>query len=521
MTEPGEPDATAPVDRAGLQDGAVRGAAWTVIHTLISLPLAFLVNLVVARALGISDYGRLAFLSSVMDVAGGIITLGFGTALIQFGSRYHATGRGDELRHLLSAAQGFRLLVAAPLLSLVVFLVADVDPQMLVLAIVFGILVPSAFDGASACLWIENKSAAGAKIALISSLASSAAVLAVVFTIGTPDAVWATRLVVSGAAVALGLIPISPSYRRAVLQPRLPRGLPSGFWRFTIPTAIAGVIGGLVVSRSEIFFMTWLATPAAVGAFALAYGLASHIFAPAQAFIGPLVPAISSLREIDAGSLAAAFRRTLRAGSTFVGVITAGAVAALALLVPVLYGQQYVSAAPLVVALGISSGLLVVATPVTAFVTSRLSAGELLRANIIALVVDVVLAVTLIPFIDVWGAVIANVGAAATRLLILMRREIELLGLTWGDVAGQSMPATLGALVCVGSWFLARTLGFGVVPACVAVLAGAIGMLTLLRVTRTGLTPGDSASITRTFGARIQRLGRPALALLTQRRDDA
>jgi O-antigen/teichoic acid export membrane protein len=325
---------------------------------------------------------------------------------------------------------------------------------------------------------------------------------------------------VTGAAVALALIPISPEYRRAVLRPRLPRRLPAGFWRFTIPAALAGVVGGLVMSRSEIFFMTWLATPAAVGAFALAYGLASHVFAPAQAFIGPLVPAISGLREIDSEAIAPAFLRTLRAGSTFVGLIIASAVTPLALLVPLLYGADFTSAAPLVLALGISSGLLIVASPVSAFVTARLSAGELLRANLVALAVDASLAITLIPVLGVWGAVIANIGGAGTRLTLLMRQEIRLLGIRWRTVANQALPATMGAGVSVVAWFAAQPLGAGVVPALVAGVVGLGGALGLLTLTRSGLTAADAHSISRPFPGPAGRLAVRALPLVSRRRDD-
>jgi O-antigen/teichoic acid export membrane protein len=519
VPQPAEVQPTAAgVDRARLQDGAVRGATWTVLHTLVSLPVAFVVNLIVARILGVSDYGRLAFLTSLMEVASGIISLGFGSALIQFGSRFHASGHHDELRHLLSAAQGFRLLVAAPLLTAVIVLVVDVPPPMLALAVVFGILVPTALDGAAACVWIENKSAAGAKIALVTSLTSSAAVVVAAVLARTPDAVWATRLVVTGAAVALSLVPISPAYRRAVLRPRLPRGLPAGFWRFAIPAAAAGVVGGLVMSRSEIFFMTWLATPAAVGAFALAYGLAGHLFAPAQAFVGPLIPAISGLRAVDSDALGPAFRRTLRAGSTVVGLLVAAAVSPLALLVTTLYGIEYASAAPVVVVLGISAGLVIVFSPVTAFVTSRLSAGELLRANLVALVVDALLAVTLIPVAGIWGAVVANVGAATIRFSLLVRTEIALLGMRWVEVWTQVRPAVLGAVLCLALWFAARPFGFGIVPAVVAGLVGLAGYVAALRVARTGLTEADAGSIARPFGSRLRPVLRVVLPMLTRSR---
>jgi O-antigen/teichoic acid export membrane protein len=508
------------IDRRGLQDGAVRGATWTVVHTLISLPVAFVVNLVVARILGVADYGRLAFLTSLMEVAGGIISLGFGQALIQYGSKFHASGREDELRHLLSAAQGFRLLVVGPALTLLVILVVDVPAQMLAIAVVFGILVPAALTGASACLWIENKSAAGAKIAIVTSLVTSAAVVVAAVLARTPDAVWATRLVVTGAAVALALFFIKPAYRRAVLRPKLPRGLPEGFWRFALPVAAAGVVGGLVMSRSEVFFMTWLATPAAVGAYALAYGLAGHLFAPAQAFVGPLIPAISGLREIDSAAIAPAFRRTLRASSTVVGIIVAAAVAPLGLLVTTLYGHDYAEASSVVVALGISAGMVIVVSPVTAFVSSRLSAGELLRANLVALVVDAVVAISLIPIIDIWGAVAASICAVVVRFTLLMRGEIALLGIRWREVWRLVRPAALGLALCLVLWFAAQPFDDGFPPALVCGVVGLGGYVMALRLARTGLTEADAASISRPFKGRLRPVIRVVLPMLTRRPAD-
>ena len=505
--------------RRQLQDGAIRGATWTVIHTLVSLPVAFLANLIVARVLGVVDYGRLAFLTALMEVAYGVITLGFGVALVQFGSKAHAAGRHDEVRRMLSAAQGFRLLVAAPLLTVLVLVVADVEPLMMVMAVVFGILVPSAFDGATACLFIENKSAAGAKIALVIALVTQLAVVVVALVVRTADSVWAARLVVGGAGVALALFPIAASYRRAVLRPRLPRGFPAGFWRFTIPFALASVVGSLVLSRSEIFVMQWLANPAALGLFALAFGVAGHVFAPAQAFIGPLVPAVSSLHEVDTAAVAPAFTRTLRAGSTVVALLMASALAALALLVPVLYGEEFRDASPLVLALGIASGLLVVGSPVTAFVSARLSAWELLRANLVALVLDIAVAIALIPVWGAWGAVVANVVGATTRLMLLMRREITLLGLPWRTVARESAPVGLGAIACVIAWFTAGALPWSpVAAAAAAAVLGVLVLVVVLRSSGTGLTEDDAVAVARGAPAPLRTPSASLLRLLTHRR---
>ncbi|MCK2124962.1 hypothetical protein, partial [Pseudomonas sp. PNPG3] len=56
------------MSREGLQESAVRGAVWTVVHTFVAIPVAFLVNLLMARVLGAADYGRLAFLTALMEV---------------------------------------------------------------------------------------------------------------------------------------------------------------------------------------------------------------------------------------------------------------------------------------------------------------------------------------------------------------------------------------------------------------------------------------------------------------------
>ncbi|MGO4599369.1 lipopolysaccharide biosynthesis protein [Terrabacter sp. 2RAF25] len=517
----GSEQPTGALSRGGLQDSAVRGAVWTVVHTFIAIPVAFLVNLLMARVLGAADYGRLAFLTALMEVVARVLTAGFGSAVVQFGAKAHAAGRTDAVSRLLSQSQGFRLLVVAPVLSVVVLLFADVPVGALVIAVVFGIVFPAALDGAVACLAIENKTADGAKIALVTSLATQAAVVAVVLLARTPDAVWTTRLIVTGVAVALCLIPISASYRRAVLRPALPRGMPTGFWRYALPVGVAGVIGGLVMSRSEIFLMNWLTTPAAVGVFALAFGLAGHVFAPAQAFVGPLVPAISGLLEVDAPAVRPAFRRVMRSGATVVGVVEAVAVVPLAVLVPVLYGQEFAEAGPVVVALGVAAGFVTVGGPVVAFVSARLSAGEMLKATSVALVVDVVLAVALIPPLGIWGAVIANIGGSMTSLLLLARSELRGLDITVRLALRDALPCFVGAALA-GLLLLATDVlqGNPWLEAVGAAVAGGVLYVVVLRVTRSGLTPADSDAVTRGIPAPARRLGAPLLGLLTAGLED-
>lgn len=513
----GDPEpGVGPMDRRALQDKAIRGAAWTMIHTVTSVPIAFAVNILLARILGVAHYGRLAFLMTLMDVVSGVVALGVTTGTLQFGAKAHASGHRDEVRALLSKSQGFRLVFVAPVLTIVVVMVAHVELPILILALVFGVWVPGFFDGATTCLAIENKSAEAAKNAMVVNLLRQAGVVAALLLGGSADVIWAARLALGSIGVGLALLVVDSSYRAAVLRPQLPRHLPSGFWKFVVPTAIASLISTLALSRTEVFFLQWFSDAAAVGVFALAFGLASHIFSPAQALVGPLIPAISGLREVDSAAIVPAFFRTLRTSVIVVGVLCVVGVPALALLIPTLYGSAFGTSAAMFVALSISAGMLVAGAPVGAFVLGRLAARTILIVDVVALVVDVGLAVSLIPIMGGWGAVIANMGGALTLLGLLVNSEVRALGLSWRQLLGVTRSLYLAFTTCVLAWLAVRGLALpALVGAVVAPVAATIVWVFAVRVLRAGLSAGDITALERAVPARLRHRVRFALAPIT------
>lgn len=504
--------------RRELQERAVRGAGWTMIHTVTGVPIAFLVNLLLARVLGVVDYGRLAYLMTLIGVVGGIVGLGVTTGTIQFGSKAHAAGRHEEVRFLLSQAQGFRLAFVAPIMTVVVIFAAHVSLPLLLVAIVVGIWLPGFFDGATTCLVLENKTDWQAKIAMGLNLLLQAGTVVAVLLTRSADAVWAVRLAIGGLGVALAMVVIDRRYRAAVLRPRLPRHMPAGFWKFVIPTAAASLIGMLALSRTEVFVLQWLGDAAAVGVFALAFGLASHIFSPAQALVGPLIPAISGLREVDADAVKDAFRRTMRASSILVGAMCVIGLPALALLIPVLYGHGFDASAPMLVALGISSGLLVVGGPVSAFVMGRLDARTVLWASVVALAIDAALAFALVPVIGGWGAVIANVAGAFTRLLLLVHSELRAMVIGWYDLLRQVSSSLFAFAICALAWWGGHMSGLPDIPAAVAAaIVGSLVWIASVRVARGGLQPGDVDAFVRVLPERLRPAGSRVLALISVR----
>lgn len=505
------PDLPTSMSRGDLQDRAIRGALWTLVHVAVSLPLAFLVNIVIARVLGVVDYGRLAYLSTVVVLVAVTIDLGVGTGVVQFGSKAHAAGRYDEVKQILRASQGYRILIGIPVVSLTVLLLIDADPVLMAIALVFGVAVPTALGGASDSLAIESKTAQGAQAAMIINVFTQALVVVAAVTIRTADSIWAVRLVAGGLGALTYLAFVTRMYRRVLLRPRF-RRFPAGFWKFALPAGAAGMVEAFVSSRSEVLLLTWMSAAEAAGVFALAFGLSIHLFAPAQSLLGPLIPAISGLREVDVDAVGRALDRTLRASATATAAVVAAATPAFAVLVPVLYGEEFAEVPPVLVVLSISGGLLVMAGPLKAFIMARLKGTWLLWMNLVSLLVNVGLIVGLVGPLGVWAAVLGNLCAAIVLFACLLVIEARSLRLPVRHVLAAIVPFFLGTGVSVGTWWWISGTGWPpVLSAVVAAVSGMVLYLGLLRLTRTGLTIADVDAIERSVPKPLRRVATPLL----------
>ncbi|MDC5697698.1 lipopolysaccharide biosynthesis protein [Intrasporangium calvum] len=515
-----EPDAVPPLDRGELQARALSGVRWTAVHTVVSVGLGFGVNILLARILGVVDYGRVAYLTTVITIAGVIAELGLGMAVVQFGTKAHAVGQTEVVRSILSRSQGFRLLLIAPVVSLTVLLVVRVDPLLMALAIGFGIWLKAALSGTPAALTIENKTAQLAKNAMLVNLLTQVGVVIAALTSQDADTVWISRVTVGALGVVLALPYVSRSYRRAVLHPALPRGFPAGFWRYAVPAGVASILGNLIVSRTEVAFLTWSGDTASAGLFALAFGVAVHLFSPAQALVGPLIPAISGLREVDRAAVSRALRRTMRASATLTALLVAGGLAPLAILLEPIYGAQFAAAAPVLVALGLGAGVATAGAPLFAFIQARLAGGAVLKLNLLAVIVNLTLILTLLPLLGLWGAVIANLAGLLVRNLLLLVTEARDAQVPLSTALVDMAPLLVGSAACLLVYGITRTAPFGLVgSAAVAAIAGLLAYTIGLRLLHLGLAATDEAAIEAGVSAGLRPVASRMLRVLSHRRD--
>lgn len=92
----------------------VRGASGTAVVQVIGLPLTFLVQLVIARQLGVTQYGYYAFALGLIMLLAVLCRLGLPMGITRFAAAYRVQSSGGALRGL--SVRGFQLVTSASVL---------------------------------------------------------------------------------------------------------------------------------------------------------------------------------------------------------------------------------------------------------------------------------------------------------------------------------------------------------------------------------------------------------------------
>jgi O-antigen/teichoic acid export membrane protein len=489
-----------------LQRRAVGGSTWTSLHTLVSLPIAFVANALIARRIGVSGYGDLAFLTAILTLGFAVANFGFNPALVQRGSRAEAAGDRKEADSLLMRSLGFHTIVELPILIALALVLTHGHPLWELAAVGGAVIGSCLLGGAALSLTIESRTALGAKLALGSNLVVYPTSILVAVITASASAVWAVRTVVPVIWLSLALFFLDRARRRAVLSPRLPLGLGRNFWRFALASWLAGVVGMLVFSRSELFLLQWFGKTEDLGLFALAFGVSYQITAPVDAMLLALLPAVAGILSEWPERAADTFDRATRVSSVLAGGIAAVAVPVMVFSFPFIYGESFEKAAWLFVPLALVSAFQTVNNPVLAFVNGRERGGLIVRVNVAALVLNLVAGVALIPPFGAWGAVAANVLGQAVALVLLALNEPLALQLRARVYLILLRPFGIGS-VCAAAALAAGVLVEGassllaLVAACV--VGGAL-YVTGIRRSNTGLTPDERDVLAAALGAQVQ-----------------
>jgi O-antigen/teichoic acid export membrane protein len=432
-----------------LQGRALRGASWSTLSSMLALPLAIGVSVVLARVLGPHEFARFAYLGFLVPLLYEATDFGYGTATSRSAAQAYAAGDIEATGLLAGKALGWNAIRLVPVTALVLALTR---PSLLAaVAVVSFLAFAMVSAGAVVSLNAQNRIDAVAKAAFVQALAAGLTAAGAALAGASGTTVWALAWASGIVAIPLWLRAVDPALRRAAFTPRLPRDLPPGFWRYGI-TALAASVGGLLVfSRSEIVILEWLEQEQALAVFALAFGIAQRLTTPVDTMLGPLVLALSGLGEAHPERLREGFERALRLSCAAVAGIAGSLVVATAFAAPVLFGEEYPHVGLAFAALAVASLVQSAAHPYTALAYARGRPGIALRALAVALVVDVGISIALIPPFGIWGAVAANAVAGVTAIALIARAAAE----GGGSLRRAGVPARRLALLVAGSSLLA------------------------------------------------------------------
>lgn len=489
----------------------MRGSMWTAIHVVLSTPVAFVVNIVVARVLGVADYGRLGLLTLTIVLATTAASMGVGPALVQFGSKAFSAGRQEELVSLIKGSQGYAIFVAAPVVAVAAIVLVPVSPRLLAVAVIFGVLVPAWLQAAPTVLALMQRTDLLAQLAIASNLVVQATVVTAVLLVGSAEMVWSARLIAVGSLMLLPLLAIPRVLRSAVLRPAAPWRLPRAFWVFAIPTGLATLLNTLVTDRVQIFFLQWWSDPQAVGLFALAFGLATNLLSPAQSMVGPLLPAFATL--VEAGSVRArsGLLRALRVSGVITGAVVSLGAPFLAALVPAFYGDAFAASANYLVVIVAAAATATATAPAFASLMARLGGGTYLRVNAASMIALLGVGLGTVPFLGAWGAVASCVVGTVVRAMSIVALEMRYYEVPAIGAIRPILPAVLSAAAVLVAWFVLRPLLGGMTALVAPGSVSALLYLGLLRLTRSGLREHDVEGLVRHLPPALRGLAPIAL----------
>jgi O-antigen/teichoic acid export membrane protein len=490
--ESASPPAGTPDPSPGGRRTIVTGGLWAAASQLLPTIGVTVLGVIAARLLGADALGRQSLIAYCNSALGMTLQGGLTRACLRTMGYLQGSGDEEGLRrftrwttraHVFAGTLVFGTMTLAGLAQ-----GHDLPSWMLIGAVS---IIDAAVMGVAIRVLLREGWAPLAKIRLVVGLLGPpigiAAVLAGSGIIGifAGDAVAAflMMVVVFSRYRGVGLDGEQPGTRTRVgFRP------PQPIARLWLLFSTNELIAQVVTKRVEFIVLTVLSTDRQVGMYSIAFMVVNLISMVPNMVAGAALPVIATAD--GAGSMEAATRHVkhaLRLG-TLISLPLTGLVAACGPpMILFVYGHQYLEAARLVPLAG-----LVLLASVPTGLTEQFWAGQgrvrvIIVCGLIAAVVDIGLAIGLVPVIDAGGAVVANIAgqaALSAGLLLYTARKTGPVGWHWRNLAAMAVASAAGAGVghaLAGA--VTRGLGEGALQQLLAaVTAGVSGTVVLVAV---------------------------------------
>jgi O-antigen/teichoic acid export membrane protein len=273
-----------------------------------------------------------------------------------------------------------------------------------------------------------------------------------------------------------------------------------------VPMTALIAIEIVVWRRSEFFLLERYGTATQLAQYSIAFAVANAVTRIPQGLVAVLAPAVATMYGADDhAQIRASFSRAIRLVALLLLPMLAGSLSVGPSLLGLVYGPEYRAAQSVLVILLLGFPMV----PLASLAMSVLEGMGLIRrallATAVAAVVDVSVALTLIPSMGERGAAWANVAAqlaAGTMLLALAINAVGGADVAVGRIVRAAVAAGLGGIAAdaIDTHLAAPALARIVV----AVVVGGAVFLTALRVLR-GVAPDDGRWLVQNTPGRVAR----------------
>lgn len=483
MTSPADTTPTASrTRRLGADFAAMTGGF------VVRAALSVLISVLTARYLRPEAMGRYAFLVWLAGLLAVVLSLGLPTTLMRYVAEAIGARRPATAGALLGQVVRWQLALLLVAVGAVLVAATAMTPDWRLPLLLTALSVPPLVLNGSVGAFLSGLQVFGWQALLSVGMLALLAALFVVVT--ALDGGLSGLLLAHAVANAAGLAVLvwlarREGHRRGALPPAGPLTVEAraDVVRYARSASLLVVLDAVVWQRTEVALLQALAPAAQIAFYALAFGIAAQaarIPAQASTLLFPSFPAlVGAGRAAElAGLHATAMRYLVLLGAPLaIGLaVTAPAV------VRLLYGPAYDPAAPVLAALALGSLVAFAsgASPAVLHATKRQD--WLVRQGVLAAVVDIGLALALIPLAGALGAALASLTAQALGSVLAIRAAVRTAGagVPLGALVRITIAAlAMGAVAAVPVWTLGAGAGLAV-----AIVVGAAAYPLALRALR-------------------------------------
>lgn len=428
------------------------GGFWKLAASLLPQLYVVVVSLVAARVLGPLGMGQQSYISFVQLTVTLLITGGFSASLMRYVAELTGRREGHQVAGLVAwtwRRQAVAAAIGAGALAAVTVPRAD-------LAAAWALASVAAFFGVvqsvpHAALVGLQRWRTVSLVSLAIGAVSTGVAIAVLLAGGGITGLFAVEAVAAAASFAIFAIVIRrrlPRSSSAVNDPRLLRTVR----RYASAEWLHLVLYVVVWRRSELFVLERTAGAAEIAHYSIAFALVTTVLRVPSALSSTLTPAFATLVGQGAfDRITSGFGRAVRMLTALVLPLTALLVALSPRIVTVFYGHDYARAGEVAALMALAMPFALLHATSSALLGGIASIRPVLVCNGVATVVDIGLAIWLIPRFGAVGAAAANVAAQVSAAALLFACARRRLGAPLGT-RSLVAPAACAAAAGLAAW---------------------------------------------------------------------